>query len=345
MCQLNLNYLMRLEILSEFGAYGTTSPRRRGELVQAFEDRLAAWHKEEEIYLKPWVSQSIADLGEDVSEEYSALGGEPIDINGTEWGEPLDIYEDAEDEDEDADETTSSPESKGKRKARSEPQGDDTEKHKKSRKRRTKASTRPSAEPSDIPDDDDDNLLERVQRVKIALPSTFKKTVREHSSLAVALRIEHRMWERFAIHNLDEVRAHLITAFGAAAVKKMVSNQTLSTRAHNAIKHKWKLVYTAANIYRQSRKKLLILGLADNDPHLRELRRTDLRAFTAFTAEEDMVLRDKQKKKGSDKERGRNRMPSWIWEKWDFIQKGSSPELKEFFLEGEYILSRVRRYF
>ena len=58
-----------------------------------------------------------------------------------------------------------------------------------------------------------------------------------------------------------------------------------------------------------------------------------------------MVLRDKQKKKGSDKERGRNRMPSWIWEKWDFIQKGSSPELKEFFLEGEYILSRVRRYF
>ena len=214
-----------------------------------------------------------------------------------------------------------------------------TKKRKSPPKKKTKSTPKKGhGSKSEESSDDADDLLYRVCNAKIALPSSFKQSVRDHPALAVAISIERRMWERYANFNLDQVRAHLITAFGAAAVKKMIHNQNLSTRSHNAIKYKWRLVYTAANIYRQARRNLLLLGMPPDDQHLRELKPTDLRAFTAFTVEEELVTREeRQQKKGKKKKK----RASWIWEKWDFIEKGDNPKLRKYFLEGTRDLTQL----
>ena len=123
------------------------------------------------------------------------------------------------------------------------------------------------------------------------------------------------------------MRAQLITAFGVDQVRKSVNGQNLKTRAQAAVKRKWKAVHSAADAYRRARRALVCLGMSEDDMFFCPLQRKDLQAFKMYTAREELAA--------ARAELGQSHQKiSWLWERWDFINKSASPEMRVFFEEG-----------
>ena len=77
---------------------------------------------------------------------------------------------------------------------------------------------------------------------------------------------------------------------------------------------------------------MLALGMSSDDLEFRPLQKRDLKAFKMYSADEMLALMREGKRAGLGKSR---KAPSWLWERWDFIENSSTPEFKTYFEEGE----------
>ncbi len=125
--------------------------------------------------------------------------------------------------------------------------------------------------------------------------------------MKAAVEIERRLREIEAQDSLDDLRTQLITSYGLQAKKKDVRGQRRTTRAYGAIQRKWKSIQAAAAAYRRTRTALLALGMSESDPRFRILKKEDVKAFTVFSADQQLGDSKKCVK------------PSWIWEDLSFV--------------------------
>lgn len=77
---------------------------------------------------------------------------------------------------------------------------------------------------------------------------------------------------------------------------------------------------------------MLALGMSSDDLEFRPLQRGDVKAFKMYSADEELAILREGRRAGLGKSR---KAPSWLWERWDFIQSSSAPEFKTYFEEGE----------
>ncbi len=139
--------------------------------------------------------------------------------------------------------------------------------------------------------------------------------------------IERKLQEARAKEALDEVRAQLITSYGVSQAKNSIKGQSLTTRAQGALTRKWKAVNTAADVYRHARNALVALGMPENDNTFRPLRKQDLKAFKMYSTDDELNAVRKALGQGL-------KAPSWLWERWDFINSSTDPKFRKFFEEG-----------
>lgn len=164
-----------------------------------------------------------------------------------------------------------------------------------------------------------------INDIKIELPSSYHESIREHKAVEGAVKIENSLRRLQAADALDSLRMLLITSYGLNADRRKLAGQKHMTRALNALKRAWMQIRVKAGQYRRVRQILVKLGMAEDDNTLRPLRREDVKAFIVISGEEHL---------GDSK-----KMPSWIWENINFLDKGGEGKVQEYCIEGERVAS------
>lgn len=162
---------------------------------------------------------------------------------------------------------------------------------------------------------------EEINSVQIELPSSLSKTIRDHAGMKAATEVEFSLRKLQAEDALDELRTLLITSYGLNSDRRRLAGQKATTRALNALKRKWMQIRVAAGKYRRVRTIMLALGMDEKDGTFLPLRREDVKAFAMFTGEEQL---------GDSK-----KMPSWIWEKINFLSAQGEGKVREYCIEGK----------
>lgn len=162
-----------------------------------------------------------------------------------------------------------------------------------------------------------------INSVQIELPSSLPKTIRDHAGMKAATEVENSLRKLQAEDALDELRTLLITSYGLNSDRRRLAGQKATTRALNALKRKWMQIRVAAGKYRRVRTIMVALGMNEDDETFMPLRREDVKAFAMFTGEEQL---------GDSK-----KMPSWIWEKINFLGAQGEGKVREYCIEGTLV--------
>ena len=179
---------------------------------------------------------------------------------------------------------------------------------------------------------------DRVAKIPIILPSRLPAVLKPHESLTLSLNIEKSHRELQADHHLDQIRTHLITAFGREAAPPKHPGQTLGTRSQAAVKRKWTDVHASADSYRRARIALLALGMPDDDLRFRPLAKSDLAPFLLFSEDEELVsamsaISGEKRRVQLMQIESLSKERSWIWEKLQFTET-DDPKVGTYFAES-----------
>ncbi|THG98302.1 hypothetical protein EW026_g3863 [Hermanssonia centrifuga] len=335
---------LKAEILQELaaGADSDTPASTMTDLRKGFTKRVDAWRIRSGIYLTPLVDQAAGDLddgGKRVAAEALERDTEvgQVDEEVERWAAPDDETEDPQDLPVNSVESESSnvrpTHVLPKRKSKLVPEVIGTmstptvlssfsstpSRSVESKGKKRKRDPGDTGEPSTVgkkPEKRSEAWLE-VNAVLIELPSSHHSTIRAHPCIQPAVVIEMELRKNKARGYLDDLRTHLITSYGLTAKKKEVRGQRRTTRAYGAIRRKWKTIQNSATAYRRARHALLALGMPESDRTFQLLKKQDIKAFTLFTA--DQQLGDSKKK------------TSWIWDDLSFINAQGDDGMKDYF--------------
>ncbi|KAI0338086.1 hypothetical protein BDW22DRAFT_1338518 [Trametopsis cervina] len=166
------------------------------------------------------------------------------------------------------------------------------------------------------------NFSLELREYVIHLPSSYPPDVRECAALQELVLIEHALRKVQADTALDNVRSHLAASYGLHRRLARATTQQLKQRAKGPTERVHASVTAAANVYRRARAAMQHLGMADDDPTYRPLKKQDLKA---------LVIHE------SDRKYGDSRKPqhSWIWGCFSFIvgKEGLSESVRNTMIE------------
>lgn len=293
-------------MLVELGEQGTATKKEQGEMLQAFQRQVAQWRDRESMYLQPLYLEAASSLDDITRAAAESVGDKPPpEDTTTTWGTPQELVGDDELADEPEDNSGVG-----------------------EKRKRGNASVPPAPTVGDKKHSEEWN---EVNNVRIDLPSGQHAAIHSHSALKIASTVERVIRREQAKTHLDNLRAQLITTFGVNQVRLAVHGQGLTTRAQAAVKRKWKTVHSAADAYRRAWRALVALGMSETDPEFRVLKKGDVKAFKMYNADEELAA--------ARQELGQSRKaPSWLWERWDFINYSADPKFRAYFEEGAYNL-------
>lgn len=171
------------------------------------------------------------------------------------------------------------------------------------------------------------DLWLRLFAIQIPLPSTFDGRVLEKKGVAGLMTWEKWVREGQANDVLKELRTHIITTEVLKFKKLDVTSKASTTRMGERIHRKHSDVESAALDYRCARVALIALGMPDDDPLFRPLRKQDVVKFAMDTSCENLGQSKKE--------------VSWIWEDMSFGDRKNDTKYKEFYDDGAHVISFV----
>ncbi len=167
-------------------------------------------------------------------------------------------------------------------------------------------------------------LWQEVYAVSIPLPSSFDELVLERPAVASLVNWEKKVRQGQANDALSDLRTHLVTAEMLKIKKLDATGKASTTRMGKKIRRQNDQVVASADDYRRARLALTALGMKEDDPLFRPLKKADVVGFTMSTATQQL---------------GESRKAvSWIWEDFSFAERPDDVEHHEFFEEGECIM-------
>ncbi|EMD32484.1 hypothetical protein CERSUDRAFT_118810 [Gelatoporia subvermispora B] len=156
--------------------------------------------------------------------------------------------------------------------------------------------------------------LEILDSLIIELPSSLSREMVRCSCLKDAVEVELRLREGQANDALAEVRVHLITKFTLKHQQRDIASQVPMTRSRQHLKRQGEAVERAGSTYRRARLCMLRLVAKPEDCVYRELKSSDMVAFTL--RDEDQILGESRK------------ASSWIWEDSSWLENASDEKVK-----------------
>ncbi len=169
------------------------------------------------------------------------------------------------------------------------------------------------------------DLWQEIYAVSIPLPSSFDALLLERPAVASLVSWEKKVREGQANDALSDLRTNLVTAEMLKIKKLDATGKASTTRMGKKIRRQNDQVVAAADDYRRARLALTSLGMRDDDPLFRPLRKADVVGFTMSTVTQQL---------------GESRKaPSWIWEDFSFADRPDDVDHQEFFAEGSYTCS------
>ncbi len=169
------------------------------------------------------------------------------------------------------------------------------------------------------------DLWQEIYAVSIPLPSSFDELVLERPAVASLVSWEKKVRAGQANDALSDLRTNLVTAEMLKIKKLDATGKASTTRMGKKIRRQNDQVVAAADDYRRARLALMALGMNEDDPLFRPLRKTDVVGFTMSTATQQL---------------GESRKAvSWIWEDFSFADRPDDADHEEFFEEGACMLS------
>lgn len=178
--------------------------------------------------------------------------------------------------------------------------------------------------PADIPlkDKKREELWAEINDISVELPSSHHEVIRKHSVMEWAVMIELDLRKKSMESTLEELRMLLITSYGVNIEARRHQGQgKQGKRGRNSKARIWAAVQEAARAYRRVRKLAVLLGMPENDHVFLPLTNNDVRPFTVMTA--DQKLGDSRK------------LPSWIWENINFVDKQNDEKIRGYCVEGK----------
>ncbi|KIJ48736.1 hypothetical protein M422DRAFT_247598 [Sphaerobolus stellatus SS14] len=150
--------------------------------------------------------------------------------------------------------------------------------------------------------------LAKPEDVSLHLPSCYPLGQHRTLGLVSAGQLEKKIREVKAYQTIGKIKAGIVKkSANLTARHQHVVGQRAATRATNVINAQVKIIEKYANDYQRIRDSLLALGMPDDHPDLRELKRDDCQSKRMFSHEVRVSKHQKQGKRINDKEL------SWIW--------------------------------
>ena len=159
-------------------------------------------------------------------------------------------------------------------------------------------------------------MNEELAEPLVLLPSAYHSKIREHTDMTKAVETELALRQGQADEALDDLRLHIATYESLEQRKKEGSGVRHNTTMDRRLDNKRAAQHRARDRYRAVRDIMLILGMSQDDPKFKELRDSDLKAFTLTLVEQR--LGDSY------------RLPSWIWGDFSFVNQVKKGEMRTF---------------
>ncbi|RDX45950.1 hypothetical protein OH76DRAFT_1356862, partial [Lentinus brumalis] len=163
-----------------------------------------------------------------------------------------------------------------------------------------------------------DEIWQEVVALDIPLASSFDARVLEQEAVEALVGWEKKVRESQANDALNDLRTHIVTTEVLKLKKIEAPDTRMTTRMGKKIRRKHDEVVAAADEYRRARVALVALGMDEQDPFFRPLRKRDLTKFTMSSEHQTLG----ESSKGV----------SWIWEDFSFVDAGSQDERQQAFM-------------
>ncbi|RDX46393.1 hypothetical protein OH76DRAFT_1356133 [Lentinus brumalis] len=160
------------------------------------------------------------------------------------------------------------------------------------------------------------DLWQEVYALEIPLPSSFDHRVLAEPVVETFLNWERRVRQAQMNDALNDVCTHMVTSEMLKLKKLDTTGKGITTRMGKRIRRKHDQVLAAADEYRRGRMAMLALGMDEDDPLFRPLRKQDLTKFTMSSEHQQL---------GES-----NRGVSWIWEDFSYADKQGDERYKQF---------------
>ena len=167
------------------------------------------------------------------------------------------------------------------------------------------------------------SLLSELKATTMPLPSDYHRTIRAHPAMAEAVKYERALREGYATEALDDLRLHLTTHAGLKDRRQQASGVKSNTNWDRRLAAKIVAINSAKERYREERRMLLLLGMAEDDSNFKRLTESDCKAFAII---------DEEQKLGDSRKR-----PSWIWGDFAFMDRTDEEGVKSFLLYSKLI--------
>ncbi|KAI1782416.1 hypothetical protein LXA43DRAFT_905863 [Ganoderma leucocontextum] len=162
------------------------------------------------------------------------------------------------------------------------------------------------------------SLLAQLDATTMPLPSDYHLKLRQHADMSQAVQYERSLQEGFATEALDDLRMHLTTHATLKDRHRQVSGVKQNTNWDRRLATKVTAINRAKERYRAERRILLLLGMKEEDSKFKRLNEADCKAFTILDVE----------RKAGDSQR----LPSWIWGDFSFMNHSDADGMKEFLI-------------
>ncbi|KAI0741135.1 hypothetical protein C8Q76DRAFT_608959 [Earliella scabrosa] len=160
-------------------------------------------------------------------------------------------------------------------------------------------------------------MWHEIYAIQILLPSAFDARILHKDVVKPIAAWEKRVREGRANDALNELRTNIITSEMLKLKKMDSTGKAASTRMGKKIQRKHGEVESAAEDYRRTWTALLALGVSEDDPLFRPLRKQDVVKFP-MTSNRDNI--------------GNSRKAvSWIWEDMSFGEREDDEQYKDFY--------------
>lgn len=161
---------------------------------------------------------------------------------------------------------------------------------------------------------------EDIFAVEISLPSAYSADVINQQCMREAVELEMELRRHEAERVLEDLRSALIACEILQLNKKSTVGKTVKTRIQARIQTANKEVCMLANHYRRHRCALLVLGMPEHDPQLRQLKAEHVKSFSMSS---DAVL-------------GRSKVGElWLWKNFSFVDSEADNHYQAFYDDGE----------
>ena len=165
------------------------------------------------------------------------------------------------------------------------------------------------------------DIWREVYAVNIPLPSSFDCRVLAQSAAKSLVDWEVIIRKAEARDALEALRSHIIVSESLKVKQFDLSGKVAHTRMGKKIRRKYDQIVANADDYRRARISMLRLGVSQEDPAFRLLRKKDVVQFTLTNSANSI---------------GQSRKSvSWIWDDFSFVGNETDPAYKAYFAEGE----------